>query len=180
MSYLEIFIKSLPSESYFNVIQFGSSFKKLFETTVLYNDETSEKAINLALNLKANLGGTDIYSPLKNIFSEEKLHGQRQIFIITDGEVDNVESVIELSSSHFSDNRCFTTDIGRGCDAGLIEEIARSSGGLSDFVQEGDSISDKVIPYLKSSLNPSITSLEIHIEGKKQIHLKFLLIHFHL
>lgn len=86
---------------------------------------------------------------------------------MTDGEVDNVGRVIELSSSHSRDNRCFTIGIGRGCDAGLVEGIARSSGGLSDFVQEGDSISDKVIPQLKSSLYPSITFLEIHIEGQK-------------
>ena len=52
-------------------------------------------------------------------------------------------------------------------DAGLVEGIANASGGISDFVQEGDSISEKVIPQLQSSLHPSVTSLEIHIEGEE-------------
>ncbi|KAK8892617.1 von Willebrand factor A domain-containing protein 5A [Tritrichomonas musculus] len=163
---LEFFIKSLPSDSYFNVIRFGSNFAKLFETSVLYDDSTQEKAVQLAIDLKADLGGTDIYSPLKSIFSEKCEHGQRQIFIMTDGEVDNAEMTIDLVYSNSNENRCFTIGIGRGCDAGLVEGIANASGGMSDFVQENDSISDKVIPQLQSSLHSSVTSLEIHVEGE--------------
>ena len=164
---LEFFIKSLPPNSYFNVIRFGSKYVKLFEKSVLYNDETSEEAINLALNLEADLGGTEIYSPLNDIFSSKScINEQRQIFIMTDGEVYNEEKILELVSANANENRCFTIGIGRGCDAGLIEEIAKKSGGKSDFVQEGDSISDKLIPQLKSSLQPNISSIEIHFEGE--------------
>ncbi|KAK8842130.1 von Willebrand factor A domain-containing protein 5A [Tritrichomonas musculus] len=164
---LEFFIKSLPEGSFFNVVCFGSRFEKLFDSSVSYNDQTLEKAVALATNLKANLGGTNIYSPLESIYSEKCEHGQRQIFIMTDGEVSDVEQVLDLISSHSNENRCFTIGIGRGCDAGLVEGIANASGGISDFVQEGDSISEKVIPQLQSSLHPSVTSLEIHIEGEE-------------
>ena len=43
--------------------------------------------------------------------------------------------------------------------------MAKSSGGNCDFVQEGDSISEKVIPQLQSSFHSPLTSIEIHIEG---------------
>ena len=162
---LEFFVKSLPADSYFNVVRFGSSYEKLFENSVQYDDQTSEKAVELAKNLSANLGGTNIYTPLENIYSEECKNGQRQIFIMTDGEVNDVESVLDLISTNSNENRCFTIGIGRGCDAGLVEGMANASGGISDFVQEGDSISEKVIPQLQSSLHPSVTSVEIHIEN---------------
>ncbi|KAK8852775.1 von Willebrand factor A domain-containing protein 5A [Tritrichomonas musculus] len=163
---LELFIKSLPTNSYFNVIQFGSRFHKLFENSELYNEQTAQTAINLAQKLSASLGGTNIYSPLKNIFQTENLHGQRQVFVMTDGEVFDSTKIMELVSKNSEKNRIFSIGIGRGCDAGLIEGIANASGGKCDFVQKGDSIGEKVIPQLRSSLHPSLNSIEIHIEGE--------------
>ena len=57
---------------------------------------------------------------------------------MTDGEVKDVESVLDLISSHSNENCCFTIGIGCGCDAGLAEGMANASSGKSDFVQEGD------------------------------------------
>lgn len=45
--------------------------------------------------------------------------------------------------------------------------MANSSGGKSDFVQEGDYICEKVIPQLQSSLHPGLSSIEIHFEGEE-------------
>ena len=164
---LEVFIRSLPLHSRFNIICFGSSYEKLFESSIEYNEQTMKKALNLISTLEANLGGTQIMEPLKDIFSEKRQFGQRQVFIITDGEVWDVESLLQLISDHSKENRCFTIGIGRGCDAGLVEGMARVSHGKSDFVQEGDSISEKVIPQLESSLLPSIESVEVHFEGQE-------------
>ena len=160
---LEIFIKSLPPKSFFNVIRFGSRFIKLFKQSESYTDEKAEEAIELARNLSSDLGGTDILSPLKSIYKEEIKHGQRQIFIITDGEVNNPTQVFELVSQNSNKNRCFTIGLGRFCDAGLVEGIANFSGGQSDFVIENDSISEKVIPQLKASFDQSFYNIEVHI-----------------
>lgn len=62
---LELFIRSLPSPSYFNVICFGSQHKSLFTNSEPYNEQTATEVINLAQNLKADLGDTDIYTPLR-------------------------------------------------------------------------------------------------------------------
>ena len=164
---LDLFIRSLPVNSYFNIIRFGSSFEKLFDTSAQYNETNINKALELASNLRANLGGTNIYSPLKDIYDQPNEHGQRQVFIMTDGEVRDAAEVIELVSTYSNENRCFTIGIGRGCDAGLVEGIANSSSGKCDFVQEGDSISEKVIPQLESSLYGILSSVEIHLEGEE-------------
>lgn len=164
---LEFFIKSLPPDSYFNFIRFGSFFEKLFDESVEYNEANAEHAIDVAQKLSAEFGGTNIYSPLESIFNEEIKHGQRQIFIITDGEVNNVEQVFELVSNNSNDNRCFTIGLGRFCDAGLVEGLARLSSGKSDFVNENDSISEKVIPQLKASFYPSFINIEVHVENNE-------------
>ena len=168
---LNLFIKSLPYNCYFNVIRFGTEYKKLFEDSVLYDEKTSKEAIDLACNLKADLRGTNILSPLKDLFSKKSLHGQRQVFIMTDGEVWDVGKVLNIISLNTNNNRCFTIGIGRGCDAGLVEGMAISSGGKCDFVQEGDSISEKVIPQLECSFLPFFESIEVHIEGNESFEI---------
>lgn len=164
---LDLFIHSLPPNSYYNIYRFGTSFTKLFDKSVEYNDQTAKQGIELANHLNANLGCTEIKKPLEDIFANKPLNGQqRQIFILTDGEVFDVECVLSLISSNSKENRCFTLGIGRGCDAGLVEGMALASGGMCDFVQEGDSISEKVIPQMLSSLQASLSSVEIHIQGE--------------
>ena len=62
---LLLFIQSLPKESYFQLIGFGSNYKKYNQEPVIYNKENIEKIINIINGLNANLGGTDISSPLR-------------------------------------------------------------------------------------------------------------------
>jgi uncharacterized protein with von Willebrand factor type A (vWA) domain len=42
---LVLFLKSLPPNSYFNVISFGSDYKGLFKESVKYSEEVLENAI---------------------------------------------------------------------------------------------------------------------------------------
>lgn len=162
---LELFIRSLPKDCSFNIIRFGSSYKPLFSNSRKYNEKTAKEGIKLAQTIKSDLGGTDIYEPLSQIFTTKPTN-QRFIFILTDGEVDNKVNVIDLVRDNKKYNKCFTIGLGRGCDAGLVEGIAEASEGKCDFVQEGCSISEKVIPLLQASLYCSIDDIEVFCEGE--------------
>lgn len=164
---LQIFIRSLPQNSFFNIVFFGSTFHTLFESSVKYDQTTSQKAIDEVRKLEANLNGTDLYSPLQYIYESEVKYGQRQIFILTDGEVNCNEIIFNMVSRNAENNRCFTVGLGNFCDAGLVEGIATLSGGKCCFVFENDSISEKVIPQLQASINKSIKNIEIHFEGEQ-------------
>ena len=43
---LVLFIKSLPQDSYFNIVSFGSGSKKLFEQSRKYTNKGIEYAVN--------------------------------------------------------------------------------------------------------------------------------------
>jgi Ca-activated chloride channel family protein len=62
---LAIFISSLPPNSPFNIVRFGSNFEALFPGTVAYAAESSRRALAIAERLAANLGGTNIYQLLR-------------------------------------------------------------------------------------------------------------------
>ena len=118
---LEFFVRSLPLHSYYNIIRFRNDYEKLFEESVECNEETVQKGLTIISNIDADLGGTQLVPPLSDLFKQNCKYGQRQIFIITDGEVWNVSTLLELVSKNRKENRCFTIGIGRGRDACLVE-----------------------------------------------------------
>ena len=62
---LMLFLKSLPEACSFNIVGFGSRFKKLFPESVPYSQSNLDKAVAHTEELKADLGGTRLYSPLE-------------------------------------------------------------------------------------------------------------------
>lgn len=51
-------MKSLPSDSYFNVISFGSNYEKMFSESVKNDNKIIKKAISDVQKMGANFGGT--------------------------------------------------------------------------------------------------------------------------
>jgi hypothetical protein len=65
---LKLFLHCLPIGCKFNVVSFGSKHTKLFSNSVDYREETLVLALSLIEGFKANMGGTEILMPLKDIF----------------------------------------------------------------------------------------------------------------
>eukprot|EP00834_Sanchytrium_tribonematis_P001037 NODE_22_length_42145_cov_1.310612.p11 type:complete len:373 gc:universal NODE_22_length_42145_cov_1.310612:29452-28334(-) len=51
-----VFLKSIPEDSFFNIVGFGSSFESLFPTSQKYTEQTLKAAEDSIKNLSANLG----------------------------------------------------------------------------------------------------------------------------
>ena len=97
---LKLFLQSLPTKSYYQIIGFGSQFIVYDETPKEYTQENIKKSLIFIDYLNANLGGTDIYSPLKYVFDSYKVHDKinlpRNIFLLTDGEIENKKKTLDL------------------------------------------------------------------------------------
>ena len=83
---LILFIKSLPQDTYFNVVSFGSNSESMFPKSVRYSDKEVDKAVKMIKNMSADLGGTEIYHPLLNLITQPPTEGYpKQLFLLTDG-----------------------------------------------------------------------------------------------
>ena len=98
---MQLFMMSLPTGCNFQIISYGSRFewmggnkqKKMFE----YGDETMQFANMQIERFQDNFDGTDIYAPLSDVFNSKLTKGNKiRIFLLTDGEVDEPNKVIEL------------------------------------------------------------------------------------
>jgi len=169
---LKLFIRSLPAGSYFNIVRFGSRFESLFPESVPYNKVNYDAALNQAEIMKADLGGTDLLSPISSIFQIKPKDGYvRQVFILTDGQVENEAEILALATAHRSTHRLFSLGIGKSISRSFIEELAKSSNGSSIFVEESSQIMVSVMSQLSASLRPAIVETQIHIEGTDSVEL---------
>ena len=69
---LRVFIRSLPMSCRFNLVKFGSRYHSLFPgfASQPYTAETFRKADAYIAGFSANFGGTEIATPLREIFKQ--------------------------------------------------------------------------------------------------------------
>ncbi|KAG1952442.1 von Willebrand factor A domain-containing protein 5A [Pimephales promelas] len=160
---LLLLLKSLPMGCYFNIFGFGSRFEafSLYQS-VEYNQDTMDRAMRSVRRMKADLGGTEILQPLKYIYSQRcKPNHPRQLFIFTDGEVENTKEVLDLVKHHVHSHRCFSFGIGEGASSALITGMAREGSGHAQFITGTDRMQPKVMQSLRFALQPPVFKMSM-------------------
>ncbi|KAL1250952.1 hypothetical protein QQF64_018748 [Cirrhinus molitorella] len=136
---LLLLLKSLPMGCYFNIYGFGSRFESFFPQSIMYNQDSMDQALQRLKKMRADMGGTEILMPLKDIYSKRLIPDHpRQLFIFTDGEVFNTKEVLDLVKGHAHSHRCFSFGIGEGASAALITGMAREGSGHAQFITDTD------------------------------------------
>ena len=165
---LLLFIQSLPPKSFFQLIGFGSDFKYYNDSPVEYNKENVEKIIQVINDLKADMGGTNISTPLKDIFSSknyDNINLAKNIFLLTDGQVHDREECINSISANNSRFRIQSIGIGNDFDKVLIERCGKLGKGTSSFVVNVEELNHIVIDTLNKCLRPYLTNINFDIKG---------------
>jgi len=159
---MQIFLRSLSEGTMFNIVGFGSRTEFLFPTSVEYNDKNLEIATAHVTAMSANLGGTDILKPLEQIFKKEPLEGYpRQLFILTDGEVNNTQQCIDFVRKHANTTRVFTFGIGNEASQDLVKGMAKAGEGFYEFIVSGQAMEEKVMRQLSRAMQPSLSNMTI-------------------
>ena len=159
---LNRFLLKLPDQSLFNVYLFGSSFNSFFPKSVEYSPKNLAAAKNELSAVDSNMGGTEIYTLLEDIFSQACRPGYpRSLFLLTDGGVSNVEAVISLIRGQRKQTRVHTFGIGSGASNALIKGGAEAGNGHAEFVTEGESVTEKVLSTLRSASKPALSDINI-------------------
>ena len=157
---LNLFLKSLPDDSLFEVISFGSEFRLLSQEISLnpsqesmgieYSDENVRKAIEHVSKFSANMGGTEIFEPLESAIKLEVSDPsiKKQIFLLTDGEVSKPDKVINLARDAATVqglSKIHTFGVGSDCSKHLVENVAKVGNGICSLVIDSKAIRSKVI-----------------------------------
>ncbi|XP_049433032.1 von Willebrand factor A domain-containing protein 5A-like [Epinephelus fuscoguttatus] len=167
---LLLLLKSLPMGCYFNIYSFGSTYERIFPKSVEYNEETMEEALKKVEVMNADLGGTEILEPLKEIYSQPTIPNQpRQLFVFTDGEVENTKQVINLVKKNSGSHRCFSFGIGEGASSALINGLAKEGGGHAQFITGKERMQPKVMQSLRFALQPAVVDVSVNWDVPKGV-----------
>ncbi|XP_053865303.1 von Willebrand factor A domain-containing protein 5B1 [Malaclemys terrapin pileata] len=159
---LLVILKSLAPACLFNVIGFGSTFKTLFPSSQTYCEKSLAIACESIKKLRADMGGTNILSPLKWIIRQPIHRGHpRLLFLLTDGAVSNTGKVIELLRNQSFSTRCYSFGIGQKACRRLVRGLAAVSKGSAEFLAEGERLQPKMIKSLKKAMSPVLSDVTV-------------------
>ena len=163
------FLKSLPINSYFHIISFGSEFVPMARS-IKYNDVDVEKAIRDIETYDADMGGTEILQPVQYALNLPRIENyQRNIFLLTDGSVSNSDEVVEVIKNYGSNNqaRVFSIGVGNGCSETFIRKTAEVGSGKSVLLSdEEEDVEGKIVQLLDESLSPALSNFEVTFDKK--------------
>ena len=91
---IELFLNSLPTYSYYQIIGFGSTYIKYEELPRENTKQNIDESLEKVRQLKANLGGKNIYLPLYDIYNNYRniyaqYHLPKSIILLTDGGIED-------------------------------------------------------------------------------------------
>jgi hypothetical protein len=112
--------------------------------------------------MQADLGGTELLNPLKWLEEHPPQEGRsRQIFLLTDGEISNVDEVLDLCRSMSKSSRIFSFGLGQSPSRSLVKGLARSTNGRFCFIPPSTKVDTYVGQQLDKALQPSITNIQL-------------------
>jgi uncharacterized protein YegL len=159
---LRFLTRQLPSSCYFQIIFFSSCYRSVFNEAVPVSDASLATVSASLAELMAD-GGTQLYTPLQAVYRTPPRPGYvRQIFILTDGQVEREADILSLVAKNRGSQRIFSLGIGDQVARAFIEELATRSTGHAVFVNPTN-IQVAATEQLKSALQPSVTSPQIEV-----------------
>ena len=155
---LKIFLQSIPKNSFYQIIGFGTKFKKYNEKPVPYIKKNIEKSMKIIADIAANMKGTNIYSPLEDIYKSEELKEiislPKAIFILTDGAIANKKKTLELIKNNNNKYSIYSIGFGKEFDKDLIKKAGMMGKGNSYFCSDVKNLT----LIISKSINDFITS----------------------
>lgn len=85
------------------------------------------------------MGGTEISTPLANLLTSKPIQGYpKHIFLLTDGEVSNTSSILDMVESNVKYSRVHTIGIGDGASQELVLGCAAKGKGHHVFISDAE------------------------------------------
>jgi Ca-activated chloride channel family protein len=158
---LGLAIERLHAGDRFNVIEFNSTTKTLFEAAQPVTAETKTRARAFVAGLRAN-GGTEMAAALEAALvgsDDPKL--VRQVVFLTDGSVGNEEQLFGLIRQRLGDTRLFTVGIGSAPNGHFMTKAAEFGHGTFTYIRNLAEVEEKMGRLFTALESPVLTGVEV-------------------
>jgi Ca-activated chloride channel family protein len=149
----------------FNVIEFNSHARALFDAPVPVDGATLARARSFVASLRAN-GGTEMREALALALRPARAEGfVRQVVFLTDGAVGNEDELFALIRERLGDRRLFTVAIGSAPNRHFMTKAAQFGRGTFTSIGDVREVQQKMAALIGKLERPILTDLAIDWPG---------------
>jgi len=87
------------------------------------------------------------------------------VFLLTDGDVGNPDSIIGMARKNSKVCRTFTIGLGNGASPYLVREIALNGRGKHEIILDNNNLQEKMMYLLQSSLSPVLSDFTFKFDN---------------
>ncbi|KAK6339889.1 hypothetical protein TWF718_009278 [Orbilia javanica] len=164
---LAVFLQSLPVGCKFNICSFGSNHSFLWPKSKTYSEETLKEAQSHVAGFQANMGGTEMFPPVKATIERRYKDINLELLLLTDGDIWQRDQLMDYVREECKAKtvRMFTLGIGNGISHALIDGLASVGGGYSQVVQLDEKLDSKVVRMLRAALGQHVSDYTLELSG---------------
>ncbi|XP_052241111.1 uncharacterized protein LOC127851394 isoform X2 [Dreissena polymorpha] len=161
-----LMLQHLPSSWNFNIVVFGTAFKELFPTCVPKNAANAKLAQEFVMGLSASLGNTEVVRPMHTFYLLRPESSIQNVFLISDGHVNNSDVLLEKARLNCQHTRIFTMGVSSTADRHLLRALARVGAGAFEFFDPKvkSKWERKVQSHINKAAQPGLTSVQVDWE----------------
>lgn len=159
---LALAIERLSAEDVFNVIEFNSVHRALFEAPRPASRNNRAAALSFVRSLTAR-GGTMMAPALSRALGEraEDKTRLRQIIFLTDGAIGNEQQLFELIAARRGGARIFTVGIGSAPNSYFMARAAEIGRGAFTHIGSVDEVGARMGALFQKLETPAVTDLAL-------------------
>ena len=155
----------LREGDWFNVIDFDSDARPLFQRSQPAGTESIEYAKDFVRSLEAD-GGTEMLSAIRLALPSGPLApgGVRQVIFMTDGQVGNEQELFRYIREHVGDSRLFTIGIGSAPNSHFMRNAARYGRGTFTYIGDLTQVQARMSELFEKLSSPVLTEIEVQVD----------------
>ena len=159
---LDLALARLQPRDSFNVIEFNSVTRRLFDASVPATADNVKEARQFVASLEAD-GGTEMLPALQAALDgpDAVRKGLRQVIFITDGAVGNEAELFAFIHAHLGDSRLFTVGIGSAPNSYFMTQAAEFGRGTFTYIGSAEEVAAKMGILFTKLDRPALTDLQV-------------------
>lgn len=169
---LQYAIQRLPVTDTFNVIEFNSGARSLYDSARFASTSAIENAVDWVGSLRAD-GGTEIALALdaslgNQSSADNSANRLRQVVFITDGSVGNEAELFQQIKNTLGHSRLFTVGIGSAPNTWFMRRAAETGRGTYTYIAKESQVQQQMAQLLQKLERPVLTDITLQWTGIDQ------------
>jgi Ca-activated chloride channel family protein len=160
-------LKQLRPTDTFNIIEFNSRMRRLYQEAVQATPENLSIARHYVSRLEAN-GGTEMKPALLAALQDTAVDRERlrQVVFITDGSIGNEEELFRIIHQRLGRSRLFTIGIGSAPNSYFMRRAAQFGRGSYTHIGRPDEVETKMNTLLGKLSRPVLGDVQLNWSGQ--------------